>query len=398
MKKLIILSLIALFASGMAFGQITWTGSLEFEMANDFDSGTNAAGVEYWEPDHYLHLNAKVDEFNSAYIRLRHNDAKNVGGNRYVYADKAVITTNFLGAFGVKNAPMKWVSEIGLNEWVPDTISNLCWDTTKRVLISRDIDITTPSPTVGMYFKTDYWFDEKITGTKQTMTFADGMFKLSGFFGLANGANTAADRLQDMFIDAVFTLPGGVKAEVAYLKWEQFPTTSGTLAQLGTELGDGTLMFGAAYNTKVNDIALSLGAAYYHPMDDKLAYAAYGFNAKAVVGAYTFGVGVQGYPENEAFAIEEQLLHNVRFMAGTMFNKVVGADVGVILYTGGEEVTYLGDDRETFNTLDASIYFMAGKAKYRVGYLMVPEDDRSIDPLSTDAQTNSFYFLATLAF
>jgi len=378
MKKLIILSLIALFASGMAFGQITWTGSLEFEMANDFDSGTNAAGVEYWEPDHYLHINAKVDDFNSAYIRLRHNDAKNTAGNRYVYADKAVITTNFLGAFGVKNAPMKWVSEIGLNEWVPDTVSNLCWDTTKRVLMTAT--------------KTDYWFDEKITGTRQTMTFADGMVKVAGFFGLANGANTAADRLQDMFIDAVFALPAGVKAEVAYMKWEN------ALASASTELGDGTLMIGASYNTKVNDIALSLGAAYYHPMDDATAYAAYGFNAKAVVGAYTFGVGVQGYPENDDIGMPEQLLHNVRFMAGTMFNKVVGADVGVILYTGGEELNLAGDDRETFNTLDASVYFMAGKAKYRVGYLMVPEDDWSIDPLSTDAVTNSFYFLATLAF
>jgi hypothetical protein len=388
MKKLIILvSLIALLASGMAFGQITWTGTLEWEVATDFDSGTGAADYEYWEPDHYLHLNAKVDDFNSAYIRLRHNDAKaDTGGNRYVYADKAVITTDFLGAFGVKGAPMTWKSELGLNEWVPDNVSNLCWDTTRKIL-------QRPGN------KTDYFFDEKISGTRQTMTFADGAFKLAGFFGLANGTNSAADRLQDLFIDAVFALPAGIKAEVAYMKWENTTALPGIVATdppLG--IGDGNLMFGAAYATKINDMALHLGAAYYHPMDTELGYAIYGANAKAVVGAYTFGVGVQGWPENDDLGIDAEMLSNVRFMAGTMLNKMVGVDLGVLLYTGGEQTNGVGDDRETLNTLDASIYFMAGKAKYRIGYLMVPEDDVSIDPLSTDAILNSFYLVATLNF
>jgi len=394
MKKLIILvSLIALLAGGMAFGQISWTGQLEFEMANDFDrdEGIGAAKkLEYWEPDHNLIINAKVDEFNSAYIRIRHNDTLSRG----LYVDKAFLTTNFLGAFGVKNAPMKWVSEIGLNEWTPDNVSNLVWDSTKKVLFTVS-DKYIPAGTRG---KTDYFFDEKITGTRQTFTFADGAFKLAGFFGIAK-VTDGTDKLQDMYLDAVFALPAGIKAEVAYMKWNKLLSAGiGTFVTTSDKIEDGHLMFGAAYNTKLDAIALSLGASYYHPMDSKTAYAAYGFNAKAVAGDYTFGVGLQGYPKNDDLSLEAQLLHNIRFMAGTKFNKIVGADLGVILYTGGEEVNADGDDREMFNTLDASVYFMAGKAKYRLGYLMVPKKDFSIDPLSTDASTNSFYFLATVPF
>jgi len=382
MKKLIILvSLIALLASGMAFAQVTFNGKVEVEVANDFDSGTGPAGVEKWDPDVRIEMNIKADNFNSAHIRMRLNDGSLVGTNRAMVFDKAYFTTDILGALEVKNAPVKWISQVGLNEWYYANVALAGWDITNAVLLR------TPA---GKY--NDYYFDEKIWGTRQAFTFSD-MFTVAAFFGLQY------DRLQDMCVDAVMTLPAGagkLSAEVAYLLWENAARTF-DIGTVKSDLGQGTLMLAAGYDFKAGDIPMKAGASYYHALETENATSALAANVKATIGAGYVLAGFQGFMENDDLGpYEGEILHNVRLAAGYALNKFLQADLGVILYTGGEDS--VGGDNETLNTLDASLCVKAGKASFRFGYLMVPENDVSLDPLFGDANTNSFYLIATMAY
>lgn len=393
MKKLIVLfSLIALLASGMAFAQVTFTGKIEVEAANDFDNDKGSASLEKWDPDVRVELNIKADDNSSGYIRTRiRKDQKVVTQSGspdkttnlwYVDYDRAYFTNNVLGSLGVKDVPVKWISQFGMNDWAPAQVALAGYDTTNKVLF-RDKN------------KNTYFFDEAIWATKQSFTFAD-MVNVGVMMGISN------DRLQDFYVDGSAKLPvgpGTLGLQISYNLWEN-KTIWFDLAEPRLEIGDGVMMFGAGYDFKVADIPLKVGGAYYLPMDDKISYQVYAFNAKATIGPAYVVAGFQGVPENDDLGIKAQAIHNVRLAAGMKFTPIIGADVGVVLYTGGEEKNYAtpADDRETLNTLDASVWLKAGKVTYRVGYLYVPDDDYSIQPLNTDSLQRSFYMLATLAF
>jgi hypothetical protein len=391
MKKLIVLfSLIALLASGMAFAQVTFTGKIEVEAANDFDNEEGSASLEKWDPDVRVELNIKADDNSSGYIRTRiRKDQKVVTQSGspdkttnlwYVDYDRAYFTNNVLGSLGVKDVPVKWISQFGMNDWAPAQVALAGYDTTNKVLF-RDKN------------KNTYFFDEAIWATKQSFTFAD-MVNVGVMMGISN------DRLQDFYVDGSAKLPvgpGTLGLQLSYNLWEN-KTIWFDLAEPRLEIGDGVMMIGAGYDFKAGDIPLKVGGAYYLPMDDKISYQVYAFNAKATIGPAYVVAGFQGVPENDDLGIEAQAIHNVRLAAGMKFTPIIGADVGAVLYTGGEEVNQVGDDRETLNTLDASVWLKAGKVTYRVGYLYVPDDDYSIQPLNTDSLQRSFYMLATLAF
>ena len=390
MKKLIILvSLIALLASGMVFAQVSVNGTLQFEMANDFDGDTNPAGatangLDKWDPDSNIAFTWKVDDINSAYVRMRLNDGVITAykGNRAVYWDKAYITTNVSKALMLEG--FAWSSMIGLNEWTPAFVGNVGWDITKKIITK--ISATGPSYT--------YFYDEKIYGTKQT--FGVGPANVAGFFGLYDGT------LQDWFLDATFATeagPGKLTAEVAYMNWFK---SSGT-----KEMGDGTMLLGAAYDMKSGDMMINTGASFNLALNSEVGLSQYALASKVSMGTMYGLVGFQGILENTDYLIggtktkiKGQALRNVRLAAGIAPSKMFGADVGVLLYTGGEEknLATVPDDREMLNTLDISAYVNLGKANYRLGYILVPDDDVSLDPYMTDSNVKSLYFIATLAF
>jgi len=398
MKKLIVLfSLIALLASGMVFAEVTLNGKIEVEVANDFDNEEGSTELEKWDPDTRVEVNIKADENNSGYIRTRiRKDQKVVtavdyDGTEtppvttkttnlwYVDYDRAFFTNNVLGSLGVKGAPVKWISQFGLNDWAPAQVALAGYDTTNKVLARNNN-------------KNTYFFDEAIWATKQSFTFAD-MVNVGVMLGLSD------DRLQDFYVDASAKLPAGpgtLGLQLSYNLWEN-KTIWFDLAEPRLEIGDGVMMIGAGYDMKAGDIPLKVGGAYYLPMDDEISYQVYAFNAKATIGPAYVVAGFQGVPENEDLGIEAQAIHNVRLAGGMTFTPIIGADLGVVLYTGGEDQV-AGDDREMLNTLDASVWLKAGKVTYRVGYLNVPDDDYSIQPYKTDSIQRSFYMLATLAF
>jgi len=375
MKKLIVLfSLIALLASGMVFAEVTLNGKIEVEVANDFDNEEGSKDLEKWDPDTRIEVGIKADENNSGYIRTRFKT-----DTSKIEYDRAFFTNNVLGSLGVKDAPVKWISQFGLNDWAPEQVALAGYDTTNKVLARNNN-------------KNTYFFDEAIWATKQSFTFAD-MVNVGVMLGLSD------DRLQDFYVDASAKLPAGpgtLGLQLSYNLWEN-KTIWFDLAEPRLEIGDGVMMIGAGYDMKAGDIPLKVGGAYYLPMDDEISYQVYAFNAKATIGPAYVVAGFQGVPENEDLGIEAQAIHNVRLAGGMTFTPIIGADLGVVLYTGGEDQV-AGDDREMLNTLDASVWLKAGKVTYRVGYLNVPDDDYSIQPYKTDSIQRSFYMLATLAF
>jgi hypothetical protein len=385
MKKLIILiSLIALLASGMAFAQVTLNGRIEVEAASDFNKDKNAVKPELWDPDVRIEANIKVDDFNTGYIRMRLNDKNLTFGEnvRTVYFDRAVFTNNLLGAMGVKDAPVAWTSQLGLNDWAPANVALAGWDITNKLLV----------------LKNDYFFAEALWGTKQSFSFAK-MVNLGVFIGLQND-----NRLQDFYVDASATVPAGpgkLGVEVSYFQWEN--ANIGNLGPSGKlKLGEGSMQFAVGYDMKAGDIPVKLGGSYVLPLKKEKSYSAYAFNARATIATAYVLAGLQGVMKNDDLIInnkplEAQPLHNVRLAAGMAFTPQLGADVGAILYTGGKDKVG-PDDREVFNTLDASVYVKAGKTTYRFGYLYVPEKDKSIDPYITDSKQNSFYFVGSMAY
>lgn len=380
MKKLIILlSLIALLASGMAFAQVVLNGKIEVEAANDFDSDKGAlprGKIERWDPDVRIEANIKADDFNTGYIRIRLNDTNLTQGDkvRTLYFDRAVFTNNFLGAMGMKDSPVAWTSQLGLNDWAPANVALAGWDITNRLLV----------------LKNEYFFDEALWGTKQTFNFAK-MVNLGVFFGLQD-----ENRLQDFYVDVSTSLPAGpgmLGLQVSYLQWEN--SNIGSVNKV--KLGEGSMQFALGYDMKAGDIPVKVGGSYLLSLKEENSYSAYAFNAKATIASAYVLVGLQGLMKNDKLAIEAQPLHNVRLAAGATLTPQIGADLGVILYTGGKDKVGV-DDREVFNTLDASLYVKAGKTTYRFGYLYVPDKDSSIDPYFTDSNKKSFYFVGTMAY
>lgn len=395
MKKLIILlSLIALLASGMAFAQVTFTGQIEYEAATSLESGVawgttgqnfpNITNERYFfpEPDARILVNVKADDYTTGTFRFR----TIAFGNEAVRWDRAFFVTDFAKVYKL---PIGWQGVFGYNEYSPAHIANLGWDTTKKVL--------------GRFANgNDYYFDAKYWGTEQVITI-EKMVRLAAFFSLGN------DRLKDMYIDAVVNAPAGpgtFGVEAAYLLWGSsnkslFGGSVVTTSDYLVDIGEGTMMFGLAYKgIKAGDIGIDFGGAYYLPLEKKITYSVYGANVKASLGSLaSFLVGIQGIPEdNDDLGIKAQMLHNVRFAVGVTPVPVVSFDVGVLLYTGGEDKNFEGDDREVFNTLDVSACVKAGKASFRFGYLFVAEKDVSIDPYMTDAIKKSLYFIARLDF
>ena len=380
MKKLIILvSLIALLASGMAFAQVTISGQIQYEVAESFDKDQDAGKLTKKDPDTTAILNIKADDFTSGWIRLRQRKEGVIGSDnpaRWVEYDRAYFTTNFLPAFGVKDAPVALMGTFGLNEYTPAFVANVEWDIVKKFATKIS------NSQIASYDNKKF--------TKWGMMPKISIMKM---VDVAAAFSLESETLKDFFTDLVVGAPvgpGTLKGEFAY-------GISGT-----KKFDEGWMQFALAYAMKMGDIGLNFGAGYNMELDDKVisgvgAISGYGVGVKAAYGTLAYGfLGLQGYMKNSDANYDGELLHHVRIGVGARPVNAFGLDAGVILYTGGEES--VGKDSRTFNTLDVSGVVYVGKANFRLGYLYTPKNDPSIDPWKTDADKRSLYFIATLAY
>ncbi len=347
MKKLIILvSLIALLAGGMAFGQVTVSGQIEYGVLSDF---SNAPG-QHW--DNILAFNAKIDEFNTGLIRIRARQSLSANGGIPIqtanYAgvmasdapliDRFLVTTNVLPAIGVKDAPFKWTSVNGVN-WFQTL------ETTKGVspyAVSRVSRIAAGNSLLGTHNRFAF-------GDALTLGFAilpsdwsgDAISpnNKGGFFFEANSTQKVGD--------------GTLDIEVNY-------GTFGRDVDKRVALGTAELTGGVRYLTKMNDINLGLAANFLKEMDsDEAVGYKYGAAVSFGLPAFTVKAGLMGQEESELRLAEAQLL--------LPLNKVFTVEVGATM--GLDSDVY--DD--FLNEIDANLQIKAGKNLIRVGYLMVSD-------------------------
>jgi hypothetical protein len=432
MKKLIILFLMVLLVSGVAFAQVKVSGQIEYETASSLHgsnentspgAGTSNSQKDYgaYDADVRLQLTITADDYNTGTLRFRYRTNAPAGDVANTALDRAFLTTDIGKYFKLSDYKLGWKSEAGLNEYTITPNGNGKWNTLYRVLQRESGD--------GAY--ADYFFDERIWGTRQAITIAD-MLTLTGFFALEGVSGTAdadpqhsnargrrAGKLHDFYTDAKFSFkeagPGTLSLEVAYLLWshanihglQSFTGKPAMPANNELDLDQGTFLFALGYTgVKAGDKAVvDFGAAYYKALDDEIAYDIYAANLTATIDKnYYILAGLQGYPKNDkigtaGYATDKaQLLHNVRVAVGAKPVEAFGIDVGALFYTGGEEkkLNDASADRGKLNTFDASGVLYVGKGSFRLGYIYVPENDITINPFNTDALYSSLYFKARL--
>jgi hypothetical protein len=332
MKKLIILvSLIALLASGMVFAQVTVDGQIEYGVLTDFD---NPAG-QHW--DNQLKFTGKIDEFNTAWVRFRIRQSKDAS---YTNAglevsdapliDRAYVQTNVLGALGVKGAPVKWMSTNGFN-WT-QTLEPTAG--VSPYAVSRVSRIATGGG--------------KQAALHNKFTFAD-MLNLSlavfpGDYSAGKGG---------YFLAADTTVPAGPGKLTAELN---MGTTSGAAFDMADLTG------GAKYLMPMGDMNLGFAANFKMPLDsDALVGYYYGVAASVAIPMVSVKAGLMGQEESEIRMAEAQLILSP--------SKMFAVEVGTVLALDSD----LWDD--TLNELDVSAHIKAGKNTMRLGYLMVSEDN-----------------------
>jgi hypothetical protein len=331
MKRLIILvSLIALLASGMVFAQVTVSGQIEYGVLTDFD---NPAG-QHW--DNQLRFDAKVDEFNTGVVRFRIREGgvpdatEGIRKSDAPLIDRAYVQTNVLGALGVKGVPVKWISTNGFN-WT-QTLEPTAG--VSPYAVSRVSRIATGGG--------------KQAALHNKFTFAD-MLNLSvavfpGDFSAGAGG---------YFLAADTTVPAGPGKLTAELN---MGTTGGAAFDKSDLTG------GAKYLMPMGDMNLGFVGNFLMALDsDKAVGYKYGVAASVAIPMVGVKAGLLGYEESEVNAAEFQLMLTPSKLFAIEVGGVMGLDSDVW--------------EETLNELDVNLQIKAGKNLMRIGYLLVSEDN-----------------------
>jgi hypothetical protein len=435
MKKLLIVALMALLAAGAFAQEVKFGGQIEYETSSSLksdDAATTGVNENYGRYDGDITLIATItaDEYNTGVIRIH----KNIGNTRLSWLDRAHVTTDVGKFFGL---PVGWKSQVGLNDWGFAPSGNAKWDTLHRV-IQRMGGTAGTAGTTGD--PADYFFDVRLWGIKES--FVIDALTINAFFSL-NGNASGADRedafpagaspnagyskLRDLYIHAKYaqkTGSGDLGVDVAYMLWTGAGNNvsrdwTGHDKPLG--FGDGTMLLGIGYTGigVAPDMTLDVGAAWYQALS-KASFSGYGVNAQLNVAKLFYAVvGAQGYlnankesewgtaaDKSSMRNFKGEVLHNIRIGAGVSPVPFFSLDAGVLLYMGDEQINDKDgvlSDREMFNTLDISAALKVGKMEYRLGYLLTPINDSSIDPFcggdnNLDTNRRALYFKARLGF
>jgi hypothetical protein len=371
MKKILILvSLVALVASGL-FAQVTFTGKIRAASQLPAD----ADGKYLFKTDHAAELqaNIKADDANSAVLKVVESTQTN---DSPVKIDRAHFTTDYLKAFGLGMDSLVVITgNYGYNEFARASVGNVTsYDTTKK-------------------------FVRKFTtwGMAQSVEVLK-MVKLTGAF------DVNAQALTNFFVDGVVTVPsvgpGTVKAELAY-----------TAVGIATEkYGEGHFHAEAAYEMTglATGLTVAPGVGVAITLKDKIDDGLAG-GVKVAYDTALFGVYANGgviMTIVDANELKADNITRVPLAFGASYSKIVGLDLGAYLDLSAEEAArgakLDGSGAQgTFDSLDISAWFAAGKGNFRVGYLYVPAQEVALDTLNAvnaDGPSRGLYFKATLEF
>jgi hypothetical protein len=353
MKKLIILvSLIALLASGMVFAQVTVSGQIEYGVLTDFD---NAPG-QHW--DNTLTFNAKIDEFNTGIVRFRARrsvDANyanpGIESSDAPLIDKFAVTTNVLGALGVKGVPVKWMSTNGMEFF------------------------STMNPTDGvspyaMSRVSRIWGGLRQFGLLNRFTFSD-MFTVGAaiFPNQWDDSPVDSDGNGGYWLEAYTTLPVGPGSLTAVLNYGSGAANFNSGMVNGDAFDKSDITGGVKYLMPMGDLKLGFAGNFRVDLDSDAAVGYY-YGAAASIEAAMFKVsgGFVGFEESAFNAAEFQVL--LRPAKG--FAIEIG---GVLAFDDEATVVYKGVGKDVLNELDVNAQINLGKNLVRVGYLVVSEDN-----------------------
>lgn len=395
MKKLIILvSLIALLASGMAFAQLTYNGKVYYGAISNF---SDAPGIGW---DLRSIFTYKIDDFNTAQTRIR---MRNFGTSTKLYdgtqatsnankwsdfwllssdapfIDRAFVTTDITGALGMKDGPVTAIMNTGFYWVYLDDLSD-------GVSPFEATDITQMDLGTGgkqAVFDLNLNF-VKMVDLRVSVAPNDNKTATSGGWKVVAGANIPVG-------------PGKLYPQFTYgvPQVGNFPNTG-----LGPNVtaSEGTIIFAAKYTQAMGDIGLTLVPAFRYNLDSKVNggniaapqakyknadndviqyyYALSGAVQYAKLAKFQFGfLGYDGSPAN-------------RLEANLLLTPVpqFGVEVGTIINLDQDEykvTTANGTAKSALQVIDMGAFIMAGKTRFKVGYISLGKKGFS-DPLNQD--------------
>jgi hypothetical protein len=357
MKKLIILvSNIALLASGMAFGQFAYNGKIQHGVLTNFE---DAPGVAW---DNRMIFSYKIDDFNSMWIRFRMRnmiDSANPGAASYntfpgnyllssdaPFVDRAYLVTNVTGGLGMKDAPVAWKLVTGFS-WEP----------------GADL-----SDGVSPFEIADVYQQDLGSGGKQaiianTFTFAKMLNVRANFAPNNWEAHTSGGWL----VGADFAMPAGPGTLTTAFHYG---------ASRGAAAGEGNIAVAAKYAGKSGDIAYAVVPQFRYNLDEDFPWGNlnlanfYGDTSvqylMAVAANMQYAalanvkVGYLGYDGSMANRFEARVVLTP--------DKMFGIDVGTILNLDKDEYVQAGEDN-MLQEIDMSGFVNVGKTQIRLGYL-----------------------------
>ena len=343
MRKLSAIMLALLLVSGVAMAQTTVSGTVDYTtLVSEVDDAVSEFEVD-------IKFTAAVDDFNTAVVKLE-QDNSSLPGEPGLEIDEAYFDTDWAGALGLADmAPVGVDSRAGY--WELD-IQNYG---TVTGLELEDID------TAG----NQAWAGQLVVSA----------------LDLVNLQVSVAPGPPEGNSQMLIGLYGGGEFDFGTINAEVYISdNSETLA-----LGEGAVIFGAAYSGEVVPELLDLtagGEFMYHLDKDVLAAPlnlldwAYGFGVSATtLDAITLGLGLFGTSEAAAAGMGLDL--------GLAYLDLLAFDLGLVLAIDDEVGGLAGPDQETLNYVEASVAVMPGAATFRIGYMFDGADDATAGQIDT---------------
>lgn len=353
MKRILLLALcLALAAAGTAFAQLTYSGQFQYGAISNFDDAPGLA----W--DNKLVFTAKIDDFNTAVMRIRMRD-----GNTSTNLNDPSATA--------------WSSKFLLSSDAPFIDrAYLTTDVTKALGFKG---ILSDSLTAGFTWVTTADLTDGISPFEVADLDSDGYFYTVGFGGgkqpVFSNVATIAEKLNLRFAIApndFSTGSGGwfISADVA------MPAGPGTLTPEavfsvinGASADKGALVFAAKYDMAAGkDMTVAVVPQYMMLLDsDSTASYQYAVAGKVTVGSLAaISAGFLGYDGSEANRMEARLVLTPV--------KAVGFDIGAVFNLDKDVYATAAGDSNVLNDLDISAFVTVGAATVRFGYLFLGEE------------------------
>ena len=318
MKKILVLTVMVLLVAGMSvMADSTVKGQVQYEWLQDFDTLYNYNG------DAEIVVNAEVDEFNTATVDFDYAQDAGPASTNKIQLDKAYFTTAIGKYAGLEDMGVSITLIWGWQEWANEEYAKVTGYENEHVFDA----------------KVENWQFNIDIGIMDTVHIEAAMAPEPGLgasmFGVYGG-------MDPIWVEAYYT-------------------------QEGEALDKGDIGIGAKFGMDIMPgmYAFDIGLSFNYNMDtDALDGDQYALGvglANTIMEMVYLNVGISGN--------DDVLLQLLWFEVGAGYEDMVGADLGVGMILDEDTAP------ETLDEIDFSVWVKVGAAAFRVGYLMLTEDN-----------------------